>query len=193
MVTFHTKPGEKKRKIGAWMITAVLTAAILMLAAPLVIGAGYTYPSADDFIVEGGSISLSREFDSFRGPLYATWNYFMEWQGAYTSNILLFIPMPYTRFGLNGFRFCMVLISLFFVCSLYFMVHAVVEYAGTFNRGGEAGTAGRTENSSSLPCCCLPRWDCRRHISALNCFTGIRRRRDTCPASAVCLSLSAVC
>lgn len=136
MVTFHTKPGEKERKIGAWMITAVLTAAILTLAAPLVIGAGYTYPSADDFIVEGGSISLSREFDSFRGPLYAAWNYFMEWQGAYTSNILLFIPMPYTRFGLNGFRFCMVLISLFFVCSLYFMVHAVVEYAGTFNQGG---------------------------------------------------------
>ena len=48
---------DKRKKAGAWIITALTVCAVLMLAVPLLIGAGYTYPAADDFIVESGSVS----------------------------------------------------------------------------------------------------------------------------------------
>lgn len=118
-----------KKKMGIRTITALLTGVILVLVVPLLLGAVYTYPSADDFIVENGSLYLSRIAGPVRGPLYAAWNYFMDWQGAYTTNLLLFTLIPFSRFGLNGFRFCMVLLSLMFVVSLYFMVNAVISYS----------------------------------------------------------------
>ncbi len=120
--------GEKK---ASWGVTVLIAAAILLLAIPLLLGATYTYPAADDFIVENGSLYLSGIVGPVRGPLYAAWNYFMDWQGAYTTNILLFTIMPFSRFGLNGFRAVMILLSLFFLSSLYFMVHAVVNFSQT--------------------------------------------------------------
>lgn len=119
----------KKEKIGAWFITALLIGSILILVLPLLFGAGYTYPAADDFIAESGSLHLSEELGYFRGPLCAAWNYFMDWQGAYTTNILLFCIMPFTRWGLSGFRVCMVMISFLFPASLYFMVSAVINFS----------------------------------------------------------------
>lgn len=118
-----------KKKIGVRVITALLAGVILVLAVPLLLGAAYTYPSADDFIVENGSLYLSGIVGPVRGPLYAAWNYFMDWQGAYTTNLLLFTLIPFSRFGLKGFRVCMVLISLMFVVSLYFMANAVISYS----------------------------------------------------------------
>lgn len=118
-----------KKKMGVRMITALLTGVILVLVVPLLLGAGYTYPSADDFIVENGSLYLSGIAGPVRGPLYAAWNYFMDWQGAYTTNLLLFTLIPFSRFGLNGFRACMVLLSLMFEVSLYFMANAVISYS----------------------------------------------------------------
>lgn len=122
---------EKRNKIGGSIITVLLTGVIFMLAVPLVFGAGYTYPAADDFIAENGSIYLSSIVGPVRGPLYAAWNYFMDWQGAYTTNLLLFTITPFSRFGLNGFRAVMVMISLIFLGSLYFMVHAAISFAQT--------------------------------------------------------------
>ncbi len=118
-----------KGKRRAWVITVLLMGVILILAVPLLYGAGYTYPAADDFIAENGSLYLSSIVGPVRGPLYAAWNYFMDWQGAYTTNILLFTIMPFSRFGLNGFRAVMVMISLIFLVSLYFMVNAVINSA----------------------------------------------------------------
>lgn len=120
---------DKRKKAGAWIITALTVGAVLMLAVPLLIGAGYTYPAADDFIVESGSAYLSGIVGPVRGPLYAAWNYFMNWQGAYTTNLFLFTIMPFSRFGLNGFRVGMVILSLFFLSSLYFMVSSVINYS----------------------------------------------------------------
>lgn len=50
----------KKQKIMMWVITGMLMGVVLFLAVPLLIGAGYTYPSADDFIIENGSLDLSK-------------------------------------------------------------------------------------------------------------------------------------
>ena len=121
--------GEKWQKTGMWITTAILAAIVLILAAPLLVGAGYTYPAADDFIVESGSLSISETVGPFWGPFRAAWNYFMGWQGAYTTNLFLFVVMPFTRFGLNGFRVCMVLLSLFFLVSLYFMTNAIIDFS----------------------------------------------------------------
>lgn len=94
---------DKRKKAGEWIITVLTVCAVLMLAVPLLIGAGYTYPAADDFIVESGSAYLSESVGPVRGPLYAAWNYFMDWQGAYTTNLFLFTIMPFSRFGLDGY------------------------------------------------------------------------------------------
>lgn len=110
------------------MITVSITIVILILAVPLLFGAGYTYPAADDFIAENGSMYLSSIVGPVRGPLYAAWNYFMDWQGAYTTNVLLFTVIPFSRFGLAGFRIGMVILSFMFLGSLYFMVHAVIHF-----------------------------------------------------------------
>lgn len=118
-----------KKKMGVRVITALLAGGILVLAVPLLLGACYTYPSADDFILENGSLYQSGMIGPVKGPLYAAWNYFMDWQGAYTTNLLLFTLIPFSRFGLNGFRVCMALLSLMFVLSLYFMANAVISYS----------------------------------------------------------------
>ena len=35
---------DKRKKAGEWIITVLTVCAVLMLAVPLLIGAGYTYP-----------------------------------------------------------------------------------------------------------------------------------------------------
>lgn len=117
------------KKAGAWIITVLTVCTILILAVPLLVGAGYTYPAADDFIAENGTAYLSGIVGPIRGPIYAAWNYFMNWQGAYTTNLLLFTIMPFSRFGLSGFRIGMVILSFSFLSSLYFMVNAVINYS----------------------------------------------------------------
>ena len=119
----------KKQKIMMWVITGMLMGVVLFLAVPLLIGAGYTYPSADDFIIENGSLDLSKYVGPVKGPLYAALNYYKNWQGAYTANLLLFTIMPFTRSGLNGFRILMVLLSLSFLFSLYFWVDSVIDFS----------------------------------------------------------------
>ena len=120
---------DEKKVIGKWIITMLLAGVILILAVPLLLGAGYTYPAADDFILESGSITRINVLGPVRGPLSAAWSYFMDWQGAYTTNLLLFTVIPFTRFGLNGFRIVMVLLSLSFIGTLYFMVNAVINFS----------------------------------------------------------------
>ena len=112
-----------------WVITGMLMGVVLFLAVPLLIGAGYTYPAADDFIIENGSLDLSKYVGPVKGPLYAALNYYKNWQGAYTANLLLFTIMPFTRSGLNGFRILMVLLSLSFLFSLYFLVDSVIVFS----------------------------------------------------------------
>lgn len=119
----------KKKMISQWIITVLLAGIILILALPLLFGAGYTYPSADDFIIENGSLEYANMLGPVRGHLYGAYNYFTQWQGTYVSNFILFTLLPFSRFGLNGFRIVMVMIALFFVCSLYFMVNAVINFA----------------------------------------------------------------
>lgn len=127
-----------------WIVSAALAAIILFLAVPLLLGAGYTYPAADDFITFNGSLELARTMGPVLGPLRAAWNFYMGWEGRYTSNLFLFVLMPYVRFGLNGFRVCMVLLSLFFLGSLFFMAHAAVEFsASPEDAGGRHGRQNR--------------------------------------------------
>lgn len=120
---------DKKKVIGEWGITVLLICIILLLVVPLLLGAGYTYPSADDFIFENGSNEWANMAGSIRGRLLAAWNYFMTWEGRYISNLVLFIFLPFTRFGLKGFRITMVMLSLFFVISLLFMVNGVINFS----------------------------------------------------------------
>ncbi len=117
------------KPIGRWIITVLLACIILVLAVPLLIGAGYTYPAADDFINASTAMQWIEKIGPVKGPLRAAWNFFMEWEGRYTSDLLIFTILPFNRFGLNGFRIVMVLISLFFVLSLFFMVNAAINFS----------------------------------------------------------------
>lgn len=120
---------RKKKIIGEWSITILLIGIILLLAVPLLLGAGYTYPAADDFIFENGSMEWANMSGSIRGSLLAAWNYYLTWEGRYVSNLLLFTILPFTRFGLNGFRIIMVILSLFFVLSLFFMANGIISFS----------------------------------------------------------------
>lgn len=120
---------EKRKKIGEWFITVLLIGVILLLAVPLLFGAGYTYPAADDFFFENASTEWANMYGTVRGRLLAAWNYYMTWEGRYTSNLLLFTILPFTRFGLTGFRIIMVMLSLFFVLSLFFMVNGIISFS----------------------------------------------------------------
>ena len=120
---------RNKKIIGEWSITVLLIGVILLLAVPLLFGAGYTYPAADDFILENGSNEWANMFGPLRGRLLSAWNYYMGWQGTYISNLLDFTVLPFTRFGLTGFRIVMVMLSLFFVLSLFFMVNGIISFS----------------------------------------------------------------
>lgn len=120
---------RNKKIIGGWSITVLLIGVILLLAVPLLVGAGYTYPAADDFIFENGSTEWANMIGPIRGRLLAAWNYYMTWEGRYLSNLLLFTILPFTRLGLNGFRIIMVMLSLLFVLSLFFMVNGIISFS----------------------------------------------------------------
>ncbi len=120
---------EKKKMIIEWSITVLLIGVILLLAVPLLLGAGYTYPATDDFVFENGSMEWADMFGHIRGHFLAAWNYYMTWEGRYISNLLIFTILPFTRLGLTGFHIIMVMISLFFVLSLYFMVNGIVNFS----------------------------------------------------------------
>ncbi len=120
---------RKGKIVGEWSITALLTGIILLLTIPLLLGAAYTYPAADDFIIENGSTEWANAMGSVRGHFLAAWNYYMTWEGRYVSNLLLFTILPYTRFGLNGFRIVMVILSAFFEFSLFFMVNGIINFS----------------------------------------------------------------
>ena len=118
-----------KKIIGKWSITVLLIGIIMLLAVPLLFGAGYTYPAADDFIAENGSTEWAVMHGPLRGRLMAALNYYKEWQGTYTSNLVDFTFLPFTRFGLTGFRIVMVILSLFFVLSLLFMAYGIISFS----------------------------------------------------------------
>lgn len=120
---------SKNKRIGEWSITVLLIGVILLLAVPLLFGAGYTYPAADDFIFENGSTEWANMIGPIRGRLLAAWNYYMTWEGRYFSNLLTFTVLPFTRLGLTGFRIIMVMLSLFFVLSLFFMVNGMISFS----------------------------------------------------------------
>ncbi|MDE7246288.1 MAG: hypothetical protein K2N43_00200 [Lachnospiraceae bacterium] len=120
---------RKKKIIGEWSITVLLIGVILLLAVPLLLGAGYTYPAADDFIFENGSTEWANVLGPIRGPLLVAWHYYRTWEGRYISNLLNFTILPFTRFGLSGFRIIMVMHSLFFVLSLFFMVNGIISFS----------------------------------------------------------------
>lgn len=122
---------SRKKIIGEWSVTALLIGIVLLLAVPLLLGAAYTYPAADDFIFESGSAEWARMNGSFFGHFLAAWNYYMTWEGRYISNLFLFTILPFTRLGLNGFRIIMVMLSLFFELSLYFMVSGMVRFSSS--------------------------------------------------------------
>lgn len=138
---------RNKKIIGEWSITVLLIGVILLLAVPLLFGAGYTYPAADDFIFENGSTEWANMLGPLRGRLLAAWNYYMTWEGRYISNLLLFTVLPFTRLGLTGFRIVMVILSLFFVLSLYFMVNGIISF---FQPSGEEDNMRGMRNKKLL-------------------------------------------
>lgn len=137
---------SKKKIMGEWSVTVLLIGIILLLMLPLLFGAAYTYPAADDFIIENSSAEWASMSGSIRGHFLAAWNYYMTWEGRYISNLLLFTILPFTRFGLNGFRIIMVILSLFFGFSLYFMVNGII----SFSQPSEDAENGHSKRNKKL-------------------------------------------
>lgn len=111
----------EKRIIGERGITALLIGVILLLAVPLLFGAAYTYPAADDFIFENGSTEWANMAGSIRGHFAAAWNYYMTWEGRYLSNLFAFhcfaiYPFRAKWFSLHyGITF-----SFFRICLIFY-------------------------------------------------------------------------
>lgn len=120
---------KKKKMIGEWSLTILLIGVILLLAVPVILGAVYTYPAADDFIFENSSREWINIHGSVLGRLLVAWNYYITWEGRYMSNLLIFAILPFTSFGLTGFHIIMAMFSLFFVLSLFFMVNGIISFS----------------------------------------------------------------
>lgn len=128
------------------MMPAILLAGIiLILGVPLLIGAWYSYPSADDFISAASALEWVHNNGRFWGYYYVLRNFYLTWQGTHLSSILMLVVLPYTHFGLNGFRVIMVLIALFFEVSLYFMVYGITVYSNLSQADAQAKTPQRNK------------------------------------------------
>lgn len=107
-------------------IVSILVACLAII--PVLIGDCYTYLCADDFGFEGGVIALLPQYNGsvLRASLDATWRMVFESQGTHLANFLLHVVRAYSRWGLPGFHFIMLLFSIFYFYSLYYLAKSLI-------------------------------------------------------------------
>lgn len=115
-----------KKETGLKLLSILLILMIVFMVAPVVIGAGYTYLCEDDYSFEAGANDAANSYSNpFIGALHKTYSYALSNQGTYLFSFLIHFLRPYSIWGLTGFHFVMICIALFYILSLFYMVHNV--------------------------------------------------------------------
>ncbi|WP_022768269.1 DUF6056 family protein [Butyrivibrio sp. NC2007] len=107
-------------------IVSILVACLAII--PVLIGDCYTFLCADDFGFESGVMALLPQYNGsvLRASLDATWRMVFESQGTHLANFLLHFVRAYSRWGLPGFHFIMLLFSIFYFYSLYYLTKNLI-------------------------------------------------------------------
>ncbi len=117
---------ELKKEVGIRILNVLLILMIVFIAAPVVVGAGYTYLCEDDYSFEAGANDAANSYSNpVIGALHKTYSYALSNQGTYLFSFLIHFLRPYSVWGLTGFHFVMICIALFFILSLCYMVHNI--------------------------------------------------------------------
>lgn len=112
-----------------WKISTQLIIRILLLlgiafvVTVAIIGAAYSYPCEDDFSFEFGALDYRLKYASdFSAGLHAAWGMALSRQGAYLASFIFHFITPYSRWGMPGFHFMMIFVTVTFVSSLAYLV-----------------------------------------------------------------------
>ena len=115
-----------------WLII-VFIIALAVLIVPMISAGAYTYLCEDDFSFEGGARDLFRDYGSYYvGAAHRMVEYYNTNQGTYVFNFLMSALHMYTRAGLPGLHFFMVVaISLFFLTLILFIKQIAGDWTST--------------------------------------------------------------
>ena len=101
---------------------------ILCAVVPVIVGCGYTYLCEDDFSFEGGAADAA---DLYGSNVVAAAHKMVEYynvnQGTYLFNYLIHFIRAYTRGGLPGFHFYMILNAVAFCVALMVLLKILIK------------------------------------------------------------------
>ena len=105
------------------LVKILLLLGIAFIVTVVIIGASYTYPCEDDFSFEYSARDYRMKYGSdFSAGLHASWGMALSRQGAYLASFIFHFITPYSRWGMPGFHFMMILATLSFILALAFLV-----------------------------------------------------------------------
>lgn len=115
---------NKYRKIFA----GIFIIGILCAVVPVIVGCGYTYLCEDDFSFEGGAADAADTYGSnVVAAAHKMVDYYNLNQGTYLFNYLIHFIRAYTRGGLPGFHFYMILNAVAFCAALVVLLKILIK------------------------------------------------------------------
>lgn len=115
------------------ILIIIFAIALAVLLIPMISAGAYTYLCEDDFSFEGGAMDLERDYGNiYVGAVHRMVEYYNTNQGTYVFNFLMSALRMYTRGGLPGLHFFMILaLSSFFISLIIFIKQLTKDWAGT--------------------------------------------------------------
>lgn len=107
-------------------INWMLTVAVILLMLPFLAAVRYVVPVADDYSFATdvmGKINLGNSV--IGAAVKQTVDTYMNWQGTYLSNFLVFFCLGITDVSVAGIRICLLLNMVLFFGAAYYLIHTV--------------------------------------------------------------------
>jgi len=114
------------------ILIIIFAIALAVLLIPMISAGAYTYLCEDDFSFEAGAMDLERDYGNiYVGAVHRMVEYYNTNQGTYVFNFLMSALRMYTRGGLPGLHFFMILaLSSFFISLIIFIKQLTKDWAG---------------------------------------------------------------
>lgn len=115
------------------ILIIIFAIALAVLLIPMISAGAYTYLCEDDFSFEGAVEDLIRDYGNiYVGAVHRMIEYYNTNQGTYVFNFLMSALHMYTRGGLPGLHFFMVISLAAFFLSLILLIKQIIkDWAGT--------------------------------------------------------------
>lgn len=118
---------EDRKKALHIVYYIILGIAILAVILPVIVSTGYTYPCEDDFGYEAGAKIYAHSYGNFLGALIGAYEYYMNWQGTYVPNFLLYFIRAYDRWGMIGLHLIMISLVLITILAVFLLVQTLIK------------------------------------------------------------------